>query len=528
MDEDLIVVDDDPVMNGTQSLASNGPPLQEHTASGRPKRAAAQRRLSTPGYSDDILDGPSIGRTTRSHARGRGGGGPAPKLKLKLSEKAAAQAPGMSFLGPYDRELDSDDEELSFEEQFILRMPPGEDCDKLRKMVAAREVSADVWFKFKDSRRAVFHIGNTAYAAKLVDLPCIIESQKTIDGKQMFKVADICQMLLVESRIPNEDAVGHQKTFNIDDFIWPHGITPPLQHVRKRRFRKRMNKRTIESVEQEVERLLEMDATAAEVKYNVLDNVNPDLSDSEFLEREEPLDAPTPGGFSELGDAPTTGGGLGMGDEGDRSDEEPEVEGDIDEELAAELDLALGDEEDDGDDGDEEDEESEEDEDDDDDDDDEMVQARKLLNEEISDLEAAVRRKEGEVASATNPLIRRRFEDALRKLTTDLVTKTAQRDDMREAARRKKEGRTAEEDGFEGSDAEDEDAEEEHATVSPGMSHASGVLRPSEVPHPQVMPPQSLSHPPEPLPAPVEVVEEGSREIQDDDLFGSDDAMDVN
>jgi transcription initiation factor TFIID subunit 7 len=47
----------------------------------------------------------------------------------------------MSFLGPYDRELDSDDDELSFEEQFILRMPPGEDCGKLREMVVACEIS---------------------------------------------------------------------------------------------------------------------------------------------------------------------------------------------------------------------------------------------------------------------------------------------------------------------------------------------------------------------------------------------------
>ena len=55
----------------------------------------------------------------------------------------------MSFLGPFDRELDSDDEDLVFEEQFILRMPPGDDCEKLRKMVASREISNDVWFKFK-------------------------------------------------------------------------------------------------------------------------------------------------------------------------------------------------------------------------------------------------------------------------------------------------------------------------------------------------------------------------------------------
>ena len=50
-----------------------------------------------------------------------------------------------------------------------------------------------------DSRRAVFHVGNNLYTAKLVDLPCIIESQKTLDNKQMFKVADICQVGLFNS-----------------------------------------------------------------------------------------------------------------------------------------------------------------------------------------------------------------------------------------------------------------------------------------------------------------------------------------
>jgi hypothetical protein len=76
---------------------------------------------------------------------------PPRQLKLKLSEKAAALAPDMSFLGPYDRELDSD-EELSFEEQFILRMSPGEDCGKLRairEMVAVREILPEVWFKLQ-------------------------------------------------------------------------------------------------------------------------------------------------------------------------------------------------------------------------------------------------------------------------------------------------------------------------------------------------------------------------------------------
>jgi transcription initiation factor TFIID subunit 7 len=129
--------------------------------------------------------------------------------------------------------------------------------------------------------------------------------------------------------------------------------------------------------------------------------VNPDLSDSEFIEREDPIDAPTPA-ISDGGDAGTPGGDLGEGDE-DEDEGDEEMEGDIDEELAAELDLALGDEDGNEDDEDEEDE-SEEDESEDDDDED--VQARKLLSEEIRDLEAAVAKKNNEIASSANPLIR--------------------------------------------------------------------------------------------------------------------------
>lgn len=140
-----------------------------------------------------------------------------------------------------------------------------------------------------------------------------------------------------------------------------------------------------------------------------MENVNPDLSDSEFIERDEPLDAPTPFLGSDMGDAPTPGGDLGepAGDENSDASNS-EGEGDIDEELAAELDLALGDEGDDEDEDedDEDDEEDESEEDEDEDEDDDAVQARKLLNEEIADLEAAVKKKRNEIASSANPLIR--------------------------------------------------------------------------------------------------------------------------
>ncbi|KAK7020445.1 transcription initiation factor TFIID subunit 7 [Favolaschia claudopus] len=434
MEEDLIVVDDEPMpisqppqltaLTDTSDSESVRPKtIAAHVASTSRLRSSSRTPAATQESSD---------RTTRSAAAKAK---PQPKLKLKLGDKLAAQAPGMSFLGQYDRELDSDDEDLAFEEQFILRMPPGEDCEKLRKMVAAREVSNDVWFKFKDSRRAVFHIGNNTYSSKLVDLPCIIESQKTLDNKQMFKVADICQMLVVENRVDQDEPSGH-KNFNIEEFIWPHGITPPLHHVRKRRFRKRVNRRTIESVEQAVERLLDEDAIATQVKYDILENVNPDLSDSEFIEREEPIDAPTPA-ISDGGEV--AGGDAPEGDEDSEESDEPD--GEIDEELAAELDLALGDGDDDGDDEEEEDESEEEDE---DDDDDEATQSMKLLNEEIRDLEAAVAKKENEIAGSANILIKKRFEDALKKLTADLEMKRQQKDGLKERQRMEQEGITAE------------------------------------------------------------------------------------
>ena len=209
------------------------------------------------------------------------------KLKLSVSQQRKANLPGHESGPGWDRELDSDpDEPLAIEEQFILRVPDAL-APELRGMVESRNVNGDLWFKFKDSRRAVFHLGKKLYGAKLVDLPALVESQKlTGSGGAAVKVADISQMLLVEEEIKEEAEVTKDKAFNIEDFIFPHGITPPLKHVRKRRFRKRVNKRvrpsvvmisalsdlrflaqTIEVVESAVEKLLEDDARADDVKY---------------------------------------------------------------------------------------------------------------------------------------------------------------------------------------------------------------------------------------------------------------------
>jgi transcription initiation factor TFIID subunit 7 len=136
----------------------------------------------------------------------------------------------------------------------------------------------------------------------------------------------------------------------------------------------------------------------------VLDNVNPDLSDSEFIEQDDELEAQTPRGHSEPGHAGIPGQGAD-GDESDEDGDEGEADGDIDEELSTELGCKL-----EGEDKDEDDEDEDED--------DERQQAGQLLNE-IADLGFAVCKK-AEAASTGNPLIRKRFMDALKKPRADL------------------------------------------------------------------------------------------------------------
>jgi transcription initiation factor TFIID subunit 7 len=263
-------------------------------------------------------------------------------------------------------------------------------------------------------------------------------------------------MLVVEDKIlPGAEA--HQgKSFNVDELVWPHGVTPPLHWARKRRFRKRLNRRVrliqfclVVGLMKTFRRLklwkkkwsdsspkmllrtewrmvisstLIVSLTQLILTLDVLENVNPDLSDSEFIDREETtLEFGTPmPGDSEAGDAPTPATQRLEAAEEQEGETDPEAEGDFDEELAAELDLALGSQGSSEGESDEENEEGERDvegsadegdEDDEEDEDDEIdtaeaKRARKLLNEEIRDLEAAVNKKSLEIERSLNPLIR--------------------------------------------------------------------------------------------------------------------------
>ncbi|XP_057169888.1 transcription initiation factor TFIID subunit 7-like isoform X2 [Ursus arctos] len=185
------------------------------------------------------------------------------------------------------------------ENQFILRLPP-EHASAVRKIIHSGSVAMKDKLKIdlsSDGRHAVVEVEDVSLAAKVVDLPCVIGSLKTLDKKTFYKTADISQMLVCTAdgdlHSPPEEPVTSTdlKVIRKNEkerqkkYVWKHGITPPLKNVRKKRFRKTTKKLTdckqveeisfpeyIESpdVEKEVKRLLCSDAEAVSARWEVI------------------------------------------------------------------------------------------------------------------------------------------------------------------------------------------------------------------------------------------------------------------
>lgn len=177
-------------------------------------------------------------------------------------------------------ERGSDEHEL--ETQVILRMPL-EPAQVLRETLRESGPNLKDRLSVKlenDLRYGEVRFDHWLMYTKLVDLPTITESLKTIDNKNFYKTADVCQMLLCkyEPDAPTTDdespAKNKKKDPNKVDkkYLWPHGVTPPCKNVRKRRFRKTLKKKCVEApeIEKEVKRLLRADNEAVQVKWDIV------------------------------------------------------------------------------------------------------------------------------------------------------------------------------------------------------------------------------------------------------------------
>lgn len=82
------------------------------------------------------------------------------------------------------------------EGQFILRLPePAAELVRIalstQKDMLKERLKIDMQ---PDMRRAKVYVDSMEFHAKLVDLPCVVESHKTMDRKTFYKTGDVCQV----------------------------------------------------------------------------------------------------------------------------------------------------------------------------------------------------------------------------------------------------------------------------------------------------------------------------------------------
>lgn len=175
------------------------------------------------------------------------------------------------------------DDGVELETQFILRIPE-EPAKLLREAIAIGSGSLKERMAIKldnELRYGEVRFDHWLLHAKVIDLPTVIESLKTIDNKSFYKTADICQLMIckeepdhpsAEEDSPNKNQKKKDPNKVDKKFLHPHGITPPCKNIRKRRFRKTLKKKYVEApeIEKEVKQLLRVDNDAVNVKWEII------------------------------------------------------------------------------------------------------------------------------------------------------------------------------------------------------------------------------------------------------------------
>ncbi|KXH56562.1 hypothetical protein CSAL01_04117 [Colletotrichum salicis] len=368
-------------------------------------------------------------------------------IVVKSKGKPPVHPPGDG----YDSEASDQEKDPTLEEQFILRMMPGEHCEYVRKCVEEGKVGlprkdggADIMMKFfdDDSRRAVVAVKGQPYAAVMVELPTITEGMKSWDRKTLMKSADICHMLLVFQPVKSDEEAKKAPLPAMiqPGFKWPHGLTPPMHDATNQRFAKIISRSEIELKENEVKKLLQADAAAMSSKYEFIDEKKMQSGD-EYSDDEQDAD----GEADDSGYFPSEGYANGELFDEDDHELEAELEAAFELEMqqpttevgtpatqvegATPMTMNAGTPAANARDGDEsvaseEDEDDEDDDDDDDDDEDKPPQDEiKAVREDIVNLKAEIAKKEQEKALQQNKILRKRVEDRLKQLRAELALK---------------------------------------------------------------------------------------------------------
>lgn len=145
----------------------------------------------------------------------------------------------------------------------------------------------------EESRKMIFKINDLLLPITILDLPCIIEAQKTIDYKTFYKSGDISQMMYVhdkEFKIDNESYISYFNPFKAGDetfnkLVWKkdydhkykckHGIGKSTKNIRAKRFKRkiRYNHEEILDVAKKLKSIIDNGAANFENQMKIKDGV---------------------------------------------------------------------------------------------------------------------------------------------------------------------------------------------------------------------------------------------------------------
>ncbi|XP_046914043.2 TATA-box binding protein associated factor 7 [Dermatophagoides farinae] len=226
------------------------------------------------------------------------------------------------------KSIDSINDNFELESQFILRLP-SLPAASLRAAIKSGVLNLKDRLSIQidqDIRNGVVRFDGWVLPAKIVDLPTILESLKTLDNKNFYKTSDISQIMICKEETDEvkedpDEVVKKTKDGRDKKYLYPHGITKPLKNVRKRRFRKTLRKKYVDfpEIEKEVKRLLRQDNEATNVRFEIvnIEEENKDKIDSKEKESSNLMNVTN----SALDDRDLFGDVVSSSDDNDDDDE---------------------------------------------------------------------------------------------------------------------------------------------------------------------------------------------------------------
>uniref|UniRef100_A0A914PJF6 TAFII55 protein conserved region domain-containing protein n=1 Tax=Panagrolaimus davidi TaxID=227884 RepID=A0A914PJF6_9BILA len=192
-----------------------------------------------------------------------------------------------------------DMKESDFEWHAILRIPESKIAmmDEIIENQASEEMDSEteklpiepgesvLAIKFeKNLRRGQLRINEDVVGFCVRDLPCIVETYKTHDNTDLYKVADVSQILVCndtenpplmdEKEIENLNELASIRETRLKLSRFLHGLTPPMKNVTKRRFRKTKKTKFIDApqIEQQLRGIFRRDMEANKIEFQLIDD----------------------------------------------------------------------------------------------------------------------------------------------------------------------------------------------------------------------------------------------------------------